>query len=120
MADFLSDEYLADAEQRAASVGAHGSSDVIVRYVVSGAPAGKVQFTAVIEGGAVTSVSSVTDADPDITVTLTAPAAQALLAGETTADESYMRGTVKIEGDHVMWLLGLRELRAAVLDALAG
>ena len=48
-----------------------------------------------------------------------ARAERALLSGEHSTDASFMRGAVKIEGDHVVWLLELRDVREAAFAALA-
>ena len=97
-----------------------GATDATVHYVVSGTPDGKLQVGVEIAGGHVDSITEGKPTDPDIVVTLAYDVVCSLLEGEATADAAYMRGAVKVEGAHAVWLLELRDLRTAALEALAG
>jgi putative sterol carrier protein len=114
------DDTLAEAGRVLGALDPVGDTDTTLQYVVSGAPDGKLQIGVVIDAGRISSITEGKLADPEITVTLSYDEALALLAGDTTADAAYMRGAVKVEGAHAVWLLDLRELRSAALEALAG
>lgn len=89
-----------------------------MHYVVSGAPDGKINAAVIVEDGRIVSVEPGKVIDPDITVSLTYDEALAIASGKTTADESYMRGATKVEGDHAAWLLDLRDVREPVIEAV--
>jgi len=55
----------------------------------------------------------------DIAISMNYPDAVAILSGESTSDAGYMSGAVKVEGDYPLWLLDLRPVRLAAIDALA-
>ncbi len=118
MVAFLSDAFLAEAGRILGALDPAGDADVSIQYVVSGAPDGKVGVVVTVSTGRVTSVEPGKIADPDITVSLAYDEALAILSGEITADASFMRGAVKVEGDHASWLLDLRDLRAAAIGSL--
>ncbi|MEZ5165215.1 MAG: SCP2 sterol-binding domain-containing protein [Acidimicrobiales bacterium] len=59
--------------------------------------------------------SSLAAADgADVTVALPFADAVAVLTGETSAEAAYMRGALKVEGHHALWLLDLGPVRHAV------
>ena len=120
MTAFLSDGFVAEAARLLAGADPAGDASASIQYVVSGAPDGKVQVAVTIDEGRITAVDSGKVADPDLTVSLAYDEALAIVTGETSADASFMRGAVKVEGAHAVWLLELRELRAAALPVLAG
>lgn len=119
MAGFLTDDWLTEAAGVLGGLDPVGEVDATLQYVVSGAPDGKVQVAVTVEGGKVTGVQTGKVEDPDLTITLAYDEALAILAGDTTADASFMRGAVKVEGSHAVWLLDLRDLRSVALPALA-
>ncbi len=114
------DATLAEAGRVLGALDPVGDTDATVQYVVSGAPDGKLQIGVVIEAGRVSSITEGKLTAPEITITLSYDDVLSLLAGDATPDTAYMRGALKVEGAHAVWLLDLRELRSAALAALAG
>ncbi len=119
MTQFLSEDWFAEATATLAALPPAGDASAVLQYAVTGGPDGKVTCHAVIEGGVVTGVASGKADSPDVVATLAFDEAFAVLTGEHSADASFMRGAVKIEGDHVAWLLDLRDVREAAFAALA-
>ena len=119
MSQFLSDEWFSEATATLAALPPAGDASAVLQYAVTGGPDGKVTCHAVIEGGVVTGVALGKADSPDVVATLVFDEALAVLKGDHSADTSFMRGAVKIEGDHVAWLLDLRDVREAAFAALA-
>ena len=119
MSQFLSEEWFTEATATLAALPAAGDASAVLQYAISGGPDGKVTCHAVIEGGIVTGVAPGKADSPDVVATLSFDEALAVLNSEHSTDASFMRGAVKIEGDHVAWLLELRDVREAAFAALA-
>lgn len=119
MSQFLTEDWFAEATATLASLAPAGEQSAVLQYSVTGGPEGKVTCHAVIEGGVVTGIAAGKADSPDVVATLSYDEAFAVLTGEHSADAAFMRGGVKIEGDHVAWLLNLREVREMTLAALA-
>ena len=115
----MSGDSLLEAGRRLGALEPVGDTDATVHYVVSGTPDGKLEVGIDIAGGHVESLTEGKPSGADITVTLAYDVVRSLLDGEVTADAAYMRGAVKVEGAHAVWLLDLRDLRTAAFDALA-
>jgi hypothetical protein len=118
MSQFLSEAWFVEATATLAALPAAGDASAVLQYAVTGGPDGKVTCHAVIEAGVVTGVAPGKADAPDVVATLSFDEAFAVLSGEHSADASFMRGGVKIEGDHVAWLLELRDVRDAAFAAL--
>jgi hypothetical protein len=116
--ELFDDAWLAAAADALRDLPAVEGADVVIDYVVSGAPGGKVTVGATLEHGRLTRLETGASPEADVTVSLSAPTAMALLTGELTPDAGYMNGSLKVEGDHPRWLLDLRVSRAAALTAL--
>ncbi|MGY9075614.1 MAG: hypothetical protein GWP47_13840 [Actinobacteria bacterium] len=119
MSQFLSEDWFTEATATLAALPPAGDASAVLQYAISGGPDGKVTCHAVIEGGVVTGIAPGKADSPDVVATLSFDEARALLSGEHSTDASFMRGAVKIEGDHVVWLLELRDVREAAFAALA-
>lgn len=111
MAALLDDEWLAAAAEALTGVPGDGEATGVVQYVVTGAPGGKATVHLEVDRGAVGALVAGAHPDPDCVVQLAAADVGALLAGEVTMDVLYMRGTAKVDGDHVLWILGLAAAR---------
>lgn len=98
MAAFLSAEWLDAPHDPAATVLAAASEAVRVQYVVSGGPDGEVRFASVVEADGSISEPVGEIADADVTLTLPAAEALAILRGEVSANASFMRGRTKVAG----------------------
>lgn len=103
------------------TVGAAGAGRVVVQTVVNGSPAGTVAFCAVIEDGGPVALAPGRHPEPDVVLTWPYPDFAAHWFGELSLEVAYMRGQVKIEGDHALVFDDLRPLRSAArrLPALA-
>ena len=93
--------------------------DAVVEYTVSGHPGGRVALTVTVSDGTVSEIALGRSPDPDVTVTLGYADAVAILSGELSSEAGYMNGAVKVEGDYRRWLLDLRSVRLAAIEALA-
>lgn len=119
MSQFLSEDWFTEATATLAALPPAGGASAVLQYAITGGPEGKVTCHAVIETGVVTGVAPGKADSPDVVATLSFDEALAVLNSEHSADASFMRGGVKIEGDHVAWLLELRDVRKAAFAALA-
>lgn len=93
--------------------------DAVVEYTVSGCPRGRVALTVTVSGGAVSRIEAGRSAAPDVAVSVGYADAVAILSGELTSEAGYMSGALKVEGDYPRWLLDLRPVRLAAIEALA-
>ncbi len=119
MSDFLSPEWIAEAHTILTALPAAGKANVTVQYAVNASPHGKVSLHTVIADGAITAVVAGRAVKPDITVTVSYDDALGLINGTETSDAIFMRGDLKVEGAHAVWLFDLRDLRAAAREALS-
>ncbi|MEM8705764.1 MAG: SCP2 sterol-binding domain-containing protein [Actinomycetota bacterium] len=116
----LSPEWFDAAAPALAALPSAGDASATVQYVVSSSPDGKVTFHAVIDGGVVTDFVLGKAADPDVVVSCKYDAFVDVVDGTSTADVAFMDASFKVEGDHKLWLIDLRDVRAAAYAALAG
>ena len=118
------EEWTAAANEALAGLPAVGGGDAVIEYTISGRPVGRVILTVTLVDGAFSGIA-VGKSDrskpegPDIAISMSYPDAVAILSGELTGDSGYMSGAVKVEGDYPLWLLDLRPVRLAAVDALA-
>ena len=117
MSEFLTDDWLREAREALADLPEIEGADCIVQYVISGAPAGKVQAYAEIASGRVEAIESGKHADPSCTVTLTYEAATALFGGELRPEVAFMSGQAKVEGSHRAWLVDLKTHDGLIAEA---
>lgn len=115
----LDEDWIAAAAAALAGLSGNEGADLVVDYVVAGAPDGKVTLGVAVEAGRVVSMTPGKSADPDVVISLTYDDAVAILSGEMTTDVAYMNAALKVEGDHKSWLLDLRDTRQAAISALA-
>ena len=118
------DEFLARYAEAGAGVPADPEATAVIQYLVEGLPGGKRWFFESVQGGQVTECRAGRHADPTATVTWKADAALALVSGELSDDEGFMRGDTKVEGAYEVWLDTLHpwrtsEARRSALAALA-
>ena len=117
--ELLDEEWIAAATEALADLPGLEGADLVVYYVVSGAPGGKTTTGVAVEGGKVATITPGKSAAPDVVISLKYDDAVSILNGELTPDVAYMNAALKVEGDHKRWLLDLRETRAAAIAALA-
>jgi putative sterol carrier protein len=119
MSAFLSGEWLTEARLALADLPEIDGVNAIVQYTITGAPDGKVQVHVVVRSGRVASIEAGRHDEPDCTVSLAYPEAVALFSGDVTPEVAFMSGRAKVEGDHRVWLLDLRAVRAGEAMAAA-
>ena len=95
-----------------------GGADAVVDYVVSGTPRSQASISSGSVPGRVTGIAEGRSADPDVVVSGSYETFASILSGESSADAGYMNGALKVEGAHAQWLLDLRAVRLAAVDAL--
>ena len=115
----LSDEWFASTAGLLGGLQSAGNIDATLQYAIASTPEGKVTFHAVVAGGVVTELATGKATDPDIVVSCNYDQFLDVLEGRKTADVAFMDASWKIEGDHKRWLLDLRPVREAVLEALS-
>lgn len=117
--EVLDDEWLAAAAVALHELDATGVADGVVTYVVTGTPAGKATVVVTVEGGRIAGVSRDPVPAADLVITMKHAAAVRILAGEMSSDAGFMNGDLKVEGAHHRWLLEMRSLRSAMIEALS-
>lgn len=130
-AELLTDEWMAAVSSALAGLsaseievpsdGAAGVGRVVVQTVVNGSPSGAAAFCAVVEEGRQIVLSAGRSPDSDVALTWSYPDFEAHWYGEMSLEVAYMRGQVKVEGDHALIFDALRPIRSAArrLPALA-
>jgi putative sterol carrier protein len=108
MTAFLSEPWLALVRSHGESLPAVPGTSLVMQHVVTGAPQGKVQAVVEVRDGKVTGAELGKRNDATCTVTWTYKDASAIVRGESSLDEAFMRGDLKVEGDYTTLLFGLR------------
>lgn len=119
MADFLSDEWIDSVRATLQAIPGQSDVEATIQYTITGAPNGKVVLGLTISRGVVVSLETGRLSKPSCKISLSAETAGQILEGTLDVDVAYMRGSIKVEGDHALWLVGMRSWRRAALAALA-
>lgn len=117
--EIFDDDWLAAAAEALGALPEIEGASAVIDYVVAGSPAGKATVGVVVENGRVTAMQSGKSAEPDLVISLKYDAALKILRGEMTGDAGFMNGAIKVEGRHERWMLDLRPVRVAAIEALA-
>ena len=112
MAAFLTDEWFAMVVDEGAALPAVPGASLVMQHVIAGSPHGKVQAVLEVRDGQIVDARAGKRADASCTVTWAFADALAALRGDVALDVAFMRGDLKIEGDYVTFLLGLRPVFA--------
>jgi hypothetical protein len=110
MAAFLSDEWFAFVREAAGALPAVDGASLSMQHLVSGAPGGKVQCIVDVHDGRVVDARIGKAADAACTLGWTYADARAALQGDLNLDVAFMRGDLKIDGNYVGFMLGLRRM----------
>ncbi len=119
MPELLSEDWIEAARGVLADLPAVGDVDTSVQYTVTGAPGGRIVIGIVISSGRVTGLEVGRVTDPGCRVSLDYEVLSRIIDGSLDSDVAFMRGAVKVEGDHAGWLVDLRDLRARIAKALS-
>ena len=95
MGDVVTDDWFAGWKGHGRAPGRSGS----VQVVVTGLADGDASWHARLEDGVVVEIGPGAPADPDVTLTLPAPVAQAVAAGSLSPSAAFMQGRMKTAGD---------------------
>jgi hypothetical protein len=122
---YLSDEWLEALVEEAADLPEHAGLDCTIDVEISGSPDGKVRYHEVWEDGRLVAAGLGKADDSDVQFSLKYADAVALVAGDVSADVSFMQGRFKMDGAYELWLYRFRPVAAsaeyrAYLDAVAG
>ena len=127
------EEWIGAASEALAALPSVADVDAVIAYTISGHPNGRVTLTVTLTDGAVTGIAVGKSAvgksavgksavgksiGPDIAISMSYADAVAILSGQMTSDAGYMSGAVKVDGDYPRWLLDLRPVRLAAIEAL--
>jgi hypothetical protein len=113
MTDFLTDEWFALALETTAALPNTPGASAVVQHVISGAPAGKLTLVAELVDGRLVALRTGKRSDVTCTCTWSATDARSVLDASTELEVAFMQGRIKVEGDYVPWLSGLRAWRHA-------
>jgi putative sterol carrier protein len=119
VAEFLSDEWLEVLREIGGGLPEHPGLGATIQYVISASAAGKVNLVVEIVDGRLASAAVAKTKTPDVTVSLAAADALALLRDELDSDVAFMQGRLKVEGDYVRYLDVLRPVRTSAAAAVA-
>lgn len=114
MADFLSDEWVEALKNLGSKLSKIQGVSVSCQYEISGTPDGKIRYYIVWEDGKVSDVSKGKMDHPECRFTAKYEDAKEILAGKVSAEEAFMRGDLKIEGDYKKFLVDLHDWRQSL------
>ena len=117
--EVFDDEWIAAASAALAQLPEVDGASAVVDCVVAGGPSGKVTIGVVVDDGRVTAMQTGKSTDPDLVISFKYDVALQLLNGEMSSDAGFMNGAIKVEGAHARWMLDLRPVRLAAIEALA-
>jgi hypothetical protein len=117
--EIFDDDWIAAATDALAALPEVDGASAVIDYVVSGSPAGKATIGVAIENGRLVAMQAGKSNDPDLVISLKYDAALDILLGEMSSDAGFMNGALKVEGAHARWMLDLRPVRQAAIEALA-
>ena len=123
MPEILSEDWLNALAEALGGLPVIESATGVVQTEVSGAPSGKVTFHEVYASGRVTELAPGKHAEPDVVLTWKFADYEAAVSGDLSLEVAFMRGQVKVEGNHVLYFDGMRGVRAtdeyrAAMDSL--
>src|SRR5690606_17097064 len=106
----LTDEWFATVEKLGEQLPEVPGASLVMQHVVTGAPhvKGKLQAVVVVRDGRIVEARVGKTADATCTVTWSYADAAAVLSGTVSVDVAFMRGDLKVDGDYVTFLYGLR------------
>jgi hypothetical protein len=113
MPEFLTDDWFAHVSACASALPVLPGATLRMQHVVTGAPSGKVQCTTAFVDGRVVEAGLGKDPDATCTVTWTFDQAREALLGILDLDVVFMQGRLKVDGDHITMMLGLRPVFAS-------
>jgi hypothetical protein len=109
MSAFLSDEWFALVREAGSSLPAVPGLSLVMQHVVAGAPqAKKLQAFLEVRDGQVVDAQLGKRDDATCALAWDYADALAVLRGELDLDVAFMRGDLKVDGDYVTFLYGLR------------
>ena len=111
MADFLSDEWVEVLQNLGSKLPKIQGVSVSCQYEISGTPDGKIRYYIVWQDGKVSEVSKGKMDHPECRFTAKYEDAKEILFGKVSAEEAFMRGDLKIEGDYKKFLVDLHDWR---------
>lgn len=119
--ELLTDDWLSAVSSALADLPTAGIGRLVVQTVVNGSPVGAAAFWTAVEDDGPVALASGRHPEPDVSLTWPYPDFEAHWFGELSLEAAYMRGQVKVEGDHALVFDALRPIRSAArrLPALA-
>jgi hypothetical protein len=117
--DIFDEEWLIAATDALSALPEVEGASAVIDYVVASSPAGKATIGVTVENGRVVAMQAGKSADPDLVVSLGYDAALKILGGDMSGDAGFMNGALKVEGAYERWMLELRPIRVAAIEALA-
>lgn len=108
---FLSEEWIAELARVGAELPQTDGASLTVQHEIAGAPDGKVRFHLTWTDGVLTEAALGKHADPQVQIQAKAPEALKILRGQMSAEVGYMQGRLKVDGQHRLLLIDLRDWR---------
>ena len=122
MAQFLSDEYLANATDALAAHSGFGAAiantELALQFNVSDAPDGEITYYITVSDGAA-QMASGTLADADVTISNTYDTAVDISKGDLNTQMAFMTGKLKVEGNMAKLLMN-QAMLGEFAEALSG
>jgi len=118
VAALLDDEWMDAARNLLGRLPVEGGINASVQYTVTGMPDGKVVLGLSVVDGRFDVLDVGRVSKPSCKISLSIETATEILDGSLDVDVAYMRGALKVEGDHALWLVAMRPWRQAALSAL--
>lgn len=111
--ELLTDGWLSAVSSALADLPTAGIGRLVVQTVVNGSPSGLAAFWTAVEHGGPVVLTSGRHSRPDVSLTWPYSDFEAHWYGELSLEVAYMRGQVKVEGDHALVFDALRPIRSA-------
>jgi len=118
MAALFDDQWFDMARKVLGDLPVEGDATASIQYTITGLPEGKLVLGLTVADGRFVSLGAGRVSKPSCKISLSVETAEQILDGSLDVDVAYMRGALKVEGDHALWLVAMRSWRQAARSAL--
>ncbi len=118
MAALFDDRWFDMARKVLGDLPVEGDATASIQYTITGLQEGKLVLGLTVVDGRFESLGIGRVSKPSCKISLSVETAEQILDGSLDVDVAYMRGALKVEGDHALWLVAMRSWRQAARSAL--
>ncbi len=118
MTALFDDNWLDMARKVLGDLPVEGDVTASIQYTITGLAEGKLVLGLTVADGRFVSLDVGRVSKPSCKISLSVETAEQILDGSLDVDVAYMRGALKVEGDHALWLVAMRSWRQAARSAL--